>query len=62
MGGDNICVTRGVVSRVTTLTYEDAKFFLPTRELIAIQLDASAILSHGKSTSGFHFLLPCVSL
>jgi len=41
MGGDNICVTRGVVSRVTTLTYEDAKFFLPTRELIAIQLDAA---------------------
>ena len=41
MGGDNICVTKGVVSRVTTLTYEDAKFFLPTRELIAIQLDAA---------------------
>jgi len=41
MGGDNICVTRGVVSRVTTLTYEDAKFFLPTRELMAIQLDAA---------------------
>jgi hypothetical protein len=34
-------VTKGVVSRVTTLTYEDAKFFLPTRELIAIQLDAA---------------------
>lgn len=41
MGGDNICVTRGVVSRVTTLPYEDVKFFLPSRELIAIQLDAA---------------------
>mmetsp|Transcript_9357 Transcript_9357/g.24081 ORF Transcript_9357/g.24081 Transcript_9357/m.24081 type:complete len:550 (+) Transcript_9357:106-1755(+) len=41
LGGDNICVTRGVVSRVTTLPYEDPKFFLPSQELIAIQLDAA---------------------
>lgn len=41
MGGDNVCVTRGVVSRVTTLPYEDTKFFLPNQELIAIQLDAA---------------------
>ena len=31
MGGDNVCVTRGVVSRVTTLPYEDTKFFLPNQ-------------------------------
>lgn len=41
VGGDNVCVTRGVVSRVTTLPYEDPKFFLPSQELIAIQLDAA---------------------
>eukprot|EP00035_Acanthoeca_spectabilis_P025033 m.456539 g.456539 ORF g.456539 m.456539 type:complete len:576 (+) comp21073_c0_seq1:190-1917(+) len=41
LGGDNVCVTRGVVSRVTTLPYEDPKFFLPSQELIAIQLDAA---------------------
>lgn len=41
LGGDNVCVTRGVVSRVTTLPYEDTKFFLPNQELIAIQLDAA---------------------
>ena len=31
LGGDNVCVTRGVVSRVTTLPYEDPKFFLPSQ-------------------------------
>ena len=49
MGGDNVCVTRGVVSRVTTLPYEDTKFFLPNQELIAIQLDAA--INSGNSVS-----------
>lgn len=41
LGGDNVCVTRGVVSRVTTLPYEDSKFFLSNQELVAVQLDAA---------------------
>eukprot|EP00055_Hartaetosiga_balthica_P015447 m.91249 g.91249 ORF g.91249 m.91249 type:complete len:627 (+) comp8866_c0_seq2:36-1916(+) len=42
MGGDTICVTRGVVSRVTTLVYCDSKvgqLFAP--QLLAVQIDAA---------------------
>ena len=41
MGGDNVCVTRGVVSRVTTLAYEDPRYYFPTPEILAIQIDAA---------------------
>ena len=38
--GDNICVTRGIVSRVTTLPYEDQKYGMLSKELLAIQVQA----------------------
>ena len=38
MQGDNICVTRGIVSRVTTLPYEDQKYGMLSKELLAIQV------------------------
>lgn len=41
MGGDNICVTRGVVSRVTTLNYQEPKYYDPGPEIMAIQIDAA---------------------
>eukprot|EP00049_Salpingoeca_infusionum_P010645 m.183945 g.183945 ORF g.183945 m.183945 type:complete len:655 (+) comp14705_c0_seq3:47-2011(+) len=42
MGGDNICVTRGVVSRVTTLTYNSTKVVLDSStQLLAVQIDAA---------------------
>ena len=41
MGGDNICVTRGVVSRVTTLSYQEPKYYDPGPEIMAIQIDAA---------------------
>ena len=41
MGGDTICVTRGVVSRVTTLQYEGQKYHLCSPPLLAIQIDAA---------------------
>eukprot|EP01147_Barroeca_monosierra_P007393 gene7393-9758_t len=42
MGGDTISVTRGVVSRVTTLNYSDFKFpQLPSSLLLVVQIDAA---------------------
>ena len=37
MGGDNVCVTRGVVSRVDTIAYGDGR----GERLLAIQIDAA---------------------
>lgn len=42
MGGETISVTRGIVSRITTLIYDENKAFqrrLP--ELLAVQIDAA---------------------
>jgi S1-C subfamily serine protease len=41
MGGDNVCVTRGVVSRVTTINYETKVYDQPVAELLTIQIDAA---------------------
>ncbi len=41
MGGDNISVTRGVVSRITTLSYEDNQYDEAAQELLAVQIDAA---------------------
>lgn len=55
MGGDNICATRGVVSRVTTLAYEDSKFFLSNPELIAVRIViVSEVLEQSEGVHIFH--------
>eukprot|EP00051_Salpingoeca_urceolata_P008402 m.105678 g.105678 ORF g.105678 m.105678 type:complete len:555 (-) comp15733_c1_seq2:217-1881(-) len=41
LGGDNICVTRGIVSRVSTLSYEEQKYYVLHPELLVIQIDAA---------------------
>eukprot|EP00047_Mylnosiga_fluctuans_P007260 m.252119 g.252119 ORF g.252119 m.252119 type:complete len:579 (-) comp17615_c0_seq1:145-1881(-) len=41
MGGDSACVTRGVVSRITTMSYSQPKFGLADPPLMAIQIDAA---------------------
>jgi len=40
-GGDTVCVTRGVVSRVTILAYEEQKYQLVMPELLAIQVHSA---------------------
>ena len=41
-GGDTISVTRGVVSRVTTLNYDDIKYQPQhSPQLLAVQIDAA---------------------
>ena len=37
-GGDNVCVTRGVVSRITTLKYEPKSVYIGGPELLTIQV------------------------
>ena len=42
MGGETISVTRGIVSRITTLSYDESKAFLRrSPELLAVQIDAA---------------------
>jgi S1-C subfamily serine protease len=41
LGGDNICVTRGVVSRITTLKYSPNAIYIGGPEILAIQIDAA---------------------
>ena len=42
MGGETISVTRGIVSRITTLAYDESKSFLRrSPELLAVQIDAA---------------------
>lgn len=49
MGGDTISVTRGVVSRVTTLAYDASKYYPRSRpELLAVQIVSHVEPKEGK--------------